>query len=83
MRIRYPEADRDGVTPLHRAVRTRCSAAVRALLDAGADPRLANKRGSTPLMLAKQNSGRGGSGTPEAKKEQEMILAALQEHCAD
>ncbi|MGI9410765.1 MAG: ankyrin repeat domain-containing protein [Hyphomicrobiaceae bacterium] len=76
-------ADRDGVTPLHRAVRTRCSAAVRALLEAGADPRLANRRGSTPLMLAKRNSGRGSSGNPEARREQEMILAALQEHCAE
>jgi hypothetical protein len=29
--------DKSGVAPLHRAVRTRCAAAVRALLDAGAD----------------------------------------------
>jgi ankyrin repeat protein len=32
--------DKSGVTPLHRAVRTRCAAAVKALLEAGADPRL-------------------------------------------
>src|SRR5262252_5278839 len=31
-----------GVTPLHRAVRNRCSAAVEVLLRAGADPRLHN-----------------------------------------
>jgi hypothetical protein len=31
--------DKSGVAPLHRAVRTRCSAAVRALLAGGADPR--------------------------------------------
>src|ERR1700679_3433964 len=35
-----------GVTPLHRAVRNRCSAAVGALLQAGADPSLTNDRGS-------------------------------------
>ena len=69
--------DRDGVTPLHRAVRTRCSAAVKALLEAGADAERPNNRGSTPMTLARQNSGRGGTGTPQAKAEQRFILAAL------
>src|SRR5947209_4372596 len=36
-----------GITPLHRAVRNRCAAAVRALLDAGADPHRPNDNGST------------------------------------
>jgi hypothetical protein len=36
-----------GVTPLHRAIRNRCSAAVEALLRAGADARLPNDRGTT------------------------------------
>src|SRR6516164_9660038 len=52
--------DKSGVTPLHRAVRTRCGAAVKALLEAGADPRRRNKSGSTPMLLATQSTGRGG-----------------------
>jgi hypothetical protein len=35
--------DRSGVAPLHRAVRTRCGAAVSALLDGGADPHLGER----------------------------------------
>jgi hypothetical protein len=69
--------DRSGVTPLHRAVRTRCAAAVRALLDGGADPRRKNKNGSTPLKLATQNTGRGGSGSPDSKAQQTEILRLL------
>jgi ankyrin repeat protein len=66
-----------GVTPLHRAVRNRCAAAVRALLDAGADPHRTNDRGSTAITLASQTTGRGGSGSPEAKAQQAEILALL------
>jgi hypothetical protein len=66
--------DKSGVTPLHRAVRTRCAAAVKALLEAGADPRRKNNSGSTPILLATQNTGRGGSGSPEAKAQQELIV---------
>jgi hypothetical protein len=66
-----------GVTPLHRAVRNRCAAAVRALLDAGADPHRRNDRGSTAITLASQTTGRGGSGSPEAKAQQVEILALL------
>jgi len=43
--------DRSGVAPLHRAVRTRSTSAVGALLDNGADLRLGNNQGSTPLHL--------------------------------
>jgi hypothetical protein len=68
-----------GVTPLHRAVRNRCSAAVRALLDAGADPHRTNDSGSTALMLAGWTTGRGGTGTPEAKVEQAEIIRILTE----
>jgi hypothetical protein len=67
----------DGVTPLHRAVRTRCAAAVGALLDGGADVRAKNKNGSTPPMLATRTTGRGGSGSPEAKAQQQEILRLL------
>ena len=66
-----------GVTPLQRAVRNRCSAAVRALLDAGADPHHTSDSGSTALMLADWTTGRSGSGSPEAKAEQERIVAML------
>jgi len=72
--------DKSGVTPLHRAVRTRCAAAVKALLEAGADPRRENKSGSTPILLATQNTGRGGSGSSEAKAQQELIVQLLREH---
>jgi ankyrin repeat protein len=67
-----------GVTPLHRAVRNRCTAAVRALLDAGADPHRTNNNGSTAIMLARWTTGRGGSGSPEAKAEQDKILAIFE-----
>jgi Ankyrin repeats (many copies) len=66
-----------GVTPLHRAVRNRCAAAVRALLDAGADPQRPNNNGSTAIMLARWTTGRPGSGSPEAKAEQDKILSIL------
>jgi ankyrin repeat protein len=66
-----------GVTPLHRAVRNRCSSAVEALLAAGADPRLANDHGSTPSDLAHRPTGRGGTGSPAAKTEQQTIIDLL------
>jgi hypothetical protein len=59
--------DKNGATPLHRAVRTRGADAVRFLLDAGSDPLLRNKPGSTAFHLAVQNTGRGGSGSDAAK----------------
>jgi hypothetical protein len=68
----------DGATPLHRAVRTRCAEAVRALLDHGANPAIRNKNGSTALNLALHTTGRGGSGSPEAKAQQQAILLLLQ-----
>jgi ankyrin repeat protein len=46
-----------GVTPLHRAVRNRCSAAAGALLDAGADPSAANDHGSAASDLARVTPG--------------------------
>ena len=66
-----------GVTPLHRAVRNRCSAAVEALLSAGADPHLRNDRGSTASDLARWTTGRGGTGSAEAKAEQDIIIELL------
>ena len=66
--------DMNGATPLHRAVRTRCAAAVRALLKLGVDPTMRNKSGSTPFHLAVQNTGRGGSGEPVAIAAQREII---------
>ena len=72
--------DKSGVTPLHRAVRTRCAAAVSALLDGGADARRKNKAGSTPMQLATWTTGRGGSGSAEARAQQQEIVRLLQRH---
>jgi ankyrin repeat protein len=74
--------DKSGVAPLHRAVRTRSLSAVRALLDGGADPVALNRSGSTPLHLALQDTGRGGSGSPEARQQQAVIVSLLLEHGA-
>jgi hypothetical protein len=74
--------DNSGVAPLHRAVRTRCAAAVRALLLNGADVRKQNKSGSTPLHLAVQNTGRGGSGSPASREQQREIIKLLLSHGA-
>jgi hypothetical protein len=74
--------DSSGVAPLHRAVRTRCTAAVRALLVNGADLRMRNKRGSTPLHLAVQHTGRGGTGSAAAREEQKEIIRLLLGHGA-
>jgi ankyrin repeat protein len=71
-------ADNSGVAPLHRAVRTRCAAAVQALLAGGADARRRNNRGSTPMLLATRATGRGGSGSADSKLQQELIVDQLQ-----
>jgi hypothetical protein len=72
--------DKNGATPLHRAVRTRCAAAVKVLLATGADATLRNKPGSTPFHLAAQNTGRGGSGADMAKTAQREIIRAFLDH---
>ena len=74
--------DDSGVAPLHRAVRTRCAAAVRALLTNGAVPLRKNRSGSTPLHLAVQNTGRSGSGSPVAREQQAEIIRLLLDHGA-
>lgn len=74
--------DKSGVAPLHRAVRNRCAGAVKALIDGGADPRAPNRNGSTPMRLATQNTGKSGSGSTEAKAQQNKILRLLEEHAA-
>jgi len=74
--------DASGVAPLHRAVRTRSLAAVRALLDGGASPTARNSSGSTPLHLAVQTTGRGGSGSERAREQQMGIVKLLLERGA-
>jgi hypothetical protein len=69
--------DKSGVSPIHRAVRQRCTGALKALIAGGADVELKNKSGSSPLLLAQLRTGRGGSGTPEAKAEQKKIIEML------
>jgi hypothetical protein len=60
-------------------VRTRCAGAVRALIVGGADVWLENKRGSTPMDLATEATGRRGSGVPAAKAQQKEIIHLLSE----
>lgn len=75
--------DKSGVAPMHRAVRQRCLAAVESLLRNGASINLKNKGGSSALHLALQNTGRGGSGSEEAKVLQKQIVALLLNSGAD
>jgi hypothetical protein len=70
--------DKNGTTPLLRAVRNRCAAAVKALLDLGADPQATNRSGSTAWRLARLTTGRGGSGSADARAQQREILRLLQ-----
>jgi hypothetical protein len=72
-------ADKNGATALHRAVRTRCAAAVECLLQAGADPTVGNHSGATPFHLAAANTGRGGSGDQAAKAAQRRIIESMRE----
>lgn len=69
--------DKGGTAPLHRAVRNRCLSAVKVLNAQGANAHLKNGGGSTPLQLAEWTTGRGGSGTPEAKRLQMKIIRLL------
>jgi ankyrin repeat protein len=70
-------SDGNGTSPLHRAIRNRASGAVRVLLDRGADPTLPNGKGSTPLELAAWTTGKSGSGSTWARREQQKILTML------
>lgn len=74
--------DKSGVAPLHRAVRARSLSAVQALLEGGADPLRPNKSGSTPLHLTVQNTGKSGSGSDHAHRQQAAIIKLLLAHGA-
>ena len=69
--------DKNGASPLHRAVRTRCAAAVSCLLAAGGCGTMENKSGATSFHLAVQDTGRGGSGTAAAREAQRQIIRAF------
>jgi FOG: Ankyrin repeat len=69
--------DRREVTPMHIAVRTRGAMAVQTLLELGADPARKNKNGSNAMLLAVNTTGRSGSGSAEAKAEQQRIVELL------
>jgi ankyrin repeat protein len=66
--------DKNGAARLHRAVRTRCVAAVKCLLERGSDATLKNKSGSTPFHLAVQDTGRCGTGAEAARAAQRQII---------
>lgn len=70
------ETDKNGVTPLHHAVRFRSPEAVKALLEHGANVNQACRRnGSTPLHRAVTQTGAPGTaGKNQAARE---IVAAL------
>lgn len=74
--------DQNGASAMHRAVRARSPAAVSELLKAGASPDIRSKKnGSTPLHLAVQSTGAGG--TAGAAAEQTEIINLLLQHGAD
>ena len=73
------ETDKNGVTPLHHAVRFRSPMAVKTLLEHGANPNQACRRsGSTPLHRAVTSTGAPDTaGTQSAAREiVEALLAA-------
>jgi tankyrase len=70
------QTDKNGVTALHHAVRFRNPAAVKALIQHGADVNLACRRnGSTPLHRAVTHT--GAPGTSGRCAEAEAIIALL------
>lgn len=69
--------DKGGIAPLHRAIRSRSAEAVKALLASGANPQMRTGRGSTAMQLATGHSGKSGSGSPEAKAQQALIVQLL------
>ncbi|HZS44739.1 MAG TPA: ankyrin repeat domain-containing protein [Blastocatellia bacterium] len=78
---RLDHVDMGGVSALHRAVRARSPEAVRQLLKEGARVDAPTKQRSTPLHLAVQSTGAGG--TAGAVAEQLEIIEMLLQYGAD
>jgi tankyrase len=76
------ETDKNGVTPLHRAVRFRSPAAVKVLLESGADPNAVDRKSrSSPLHRAVTNT--GAPATAGKSKQVKEIVRLLLEYGAD
>ena len=76
------ETDKNGVTPLHRAVRFRSPVAVKFLLERGADPNAVDRRTrSTPLHRAVTST--GAPATAGKAREVRQIIELLLAHGAD
>jgi ankyrin repeat protein len=69
----------EGATPFMRAARKADVSLMKLLLDAGADPKLAQKSGNTPLMLAA--GAVSGPGADEAERVTEAQARAAIEIC--
>ena len=66
----------EGATPLMRAARGGDAAVMRMLLAAGADPKLAQKSGNNPILLASAASA-GRSGADDARVPEAAALEAI------
>jgi ankyrin repeat protein len=53
-----------------------------ALIANGADVHLMNKRGSTPLHLAVQDTGRSNAGSDAAREQQRLVIGFLLQYGA-
>ena len=69
--------DKNGATPLFRAIRCRSYIAVKTLMELGSDMRSTNSRGTDLRTIATICSGRGGSAHRRAKENQAKILRML------
>jgi uncharacterized protein len=66
----------EGATPFMRAARGADMTVMRLLIAAGADPKLDQKNGNTPLMLtASAGSGRGSDNNPDHVTEAQALAA--------
>ena len=69
--------NKNGMTPMHIAIRCRSILAVETLIKAGSSRVLTNRNGTTPLKLAQVTSGKCGSGTDCARAAQIAIIKYL------
>jgi ankyrin repeat protein len=67
----------EGATAFMRAARKSDAVVMKLLLDAGADPKLTQKSGNTPLMLAAGSVSSGGDETQHISEEQALEAITL------